>query len=613
MQRNITILYLIFLFLFSSSLMAQSLGLDEFENYVIESKNAGVTHVNISEDIPPAFWKFKTPGDPYPAWFLTHPVIVEIFPPDILKPYINQDHSKKTRELFIARSKILRKHDLKAYYSTDEPHVLPEVFYKDYPLLRGPRVDQVNRSRTAQFAPCTDRPEVLQMYRESVKKMLELIPELEIFSFQTTDSGAGFCWTDGLYPGKNGPSWCQHRPMADRVQDFMKAFKEGAAEAGREIKVEIHGISTRQWMIPTFENPEHIAEGLPKGYSVEGLEGPDASAIQRRHLGDMYAFAPIIGVFNPVGGINNMMADTIESNSPLIATFPKQPELDLEFNLYRKFRQNKPVNKVEMMEVLRSYASDLAGPKLADDLLELWFAVDKTEQHLNGLNFGPIFRQGTVLTRWINRPLVPFPEELTTQEKEYYRPYLLQAKGEEQANDLADIQAMHMFEGYGAKMLVQRLTELATGSIQEAIEASERLISGATDGHSVRQWELLNKRLKVVLSFIRTVDNVVGYQALLDLAKQDSVEVEPDPVLGALGSWKRQELIRIARNEVDNAAILRDLLVNTNEMLIHTARTPDMESIRVLSPQLTDQLKRKIEIMNNKWQDYNRLFTRPNP
>lgn len=495
-----------FLFLLSSSVIAQNLGLDEFEKYVVEAKNAGVTHVEISTDIPPAFWKFKTPGDPYLAWFLTHPVIVEVFPPEILKPYINEEHSRKTRELFIARAKILRKHDLKAFYSTDEPHVLPEAFFEDHPLLRGPRVDQVNRSRTAQFAPCTDRPEILQMYRESVRIMLELIPELEIFSFQITDSGAGFCWSPGLYPGENGPSWCEHRQMADRVQDFMKGFKEGAADAGREIKVEIQGISVRQWMIPKFENPEFIAQGLSEGYSVEG---PNAIPIERRFLGNMYAFAPIIGVFNPVKGINKMMADTSKNNSPLIATFPEHPELDLEYDLYRKFSEVKPANRVEMMEVLRSYAIDLAGAKQADDLLDEWLSVEQTEQYLDGLNFGPVFRQVSVLTRWVNRPLVPFPEELTEEEKEYYRPYLLQAKGEEQANDLTDIQAMHMFEGYGAKMPVQRPTELAIGSIEDAIEASERLISGASDNNSIEQWELLNKRLKVVLSFIRTVDNAV--------------------------------------------------------------------------------------------------------
>jgi len=37
-----------------------------------------------------------------------------------------------------------------------------------------------------------------------------------------------------------------------------------------------------------------------------------------------------------------------------------------------------------------------------------------------------MLRFGHVLTRWINRPMVPFPEELKPAEKDYYSAYLLQ-------------------------------------------------------------------------------------------------------------------------------------------------------------------------------------------
>jgi hypothetical protein len=46
---------------------------------------------------------------------------------------------------------------------------------------------------------------------------------------------------------------------------------------------------------------------------------------------------------------------------------------------------------------------------------------------------------GHVLNRWITRPMVPFPLELTDAEKRGYRPFLFQAKGEVQASDLIDI------------------------------------------------------------------------------------------------------------------------------------------------------------------------------
>jgi hypothetical protein len=44
--------------------------LKSFDAYVIKAKEIGATHVDITFDIPPAFWQFDTPGDPYPVWYL---------------------------------------------------------------------------------------------------------------------------------------------------------------------------------------------------------------------------------------------------------------------------------------------------------------------------------------------------------------------------------------------------------------------------------------------------------------------------------------------------------------------------------------------------------------
>ena len=41
--------------------------------------------------------------------------------------------------------------------------------------------------------------------------------------------------------------------------------------------------------------------------------------------------------------------------------------------------------------------------------------------------------------------------------------------------------------------------------------------------------------------------------------------------------------------------------------------TPGEETIMRLGPNLTSQIKHKIEVMNGHWHDYDRLFTAPNP
>jgi len=67
--------------------------------------------------------------------------------------------------LLQARCEVLRRIGLKATYTANEPHVLPEAFFADHPDLRGPRVDHANRSRTPRFAPCADQPATLALYR----------------------------------------------------------------------------------------------------------------------------------------------------------------------------------------------------------------------------------------------------------------------------------------------------------------------------------------------------------------------------------------------------------------------------------------------------------------
>ena len=66
-------------------------------------------------------------------------------------------------------------------------------------------------------------------------------------------------------------------------------------------------------------------------------------------------------------------------------------------------------------------------------------------------------------------------------DKSYYRPFLFQAKDEEQADNLADIQAMRMFEGYGAKLLFQRVMETVIPQAKNAQARIEHVRDAATD------------------------------------------------------------------------------------------------------------------------------------
>ncbi|MGP8244297.1 MAG: hypothetical protein ACLQVN_07235 [Bryobacteraceae bacterium] len=585
--------------------------LEAFERNAARAKQLGATHVVITEDIPPALWEMDVPGDPYPAWYMYHPGLLKIFPPAALAKYIDKDYAEKVAALFQARCEVLRRLGLKAAYTANEPHVLPEAFFADHPDLRGPRVDHPNRSRTPRFAPCVDQPATLALYREALQKLLKRLPEVEVFSFTTTDAGSGLCWTPALYPGLNGPSWCQRRPMEDRVAGFLTALHDAAGQMGRQITVDLVEIAPRQWMIPTFDHPELIARKLPAGMAVNHLEGPDGHRIAIRRFGaGAGEFAPVAGIPRPVAAMRALMAGGRASGSKLVVSIGDTAGADLNFKVLEAFRNAGPRNEVDLWTTLHQLSSEIAGKDKADDLLSLWVATDDAERYLANLNFGPVLTMGGILGRWVNRPLVPFPEKLTDAEKSYYRPFLFQAKGEEQADDLIDIQAMRMYEGWGARLLVQNIVEKATASLSRAEALAARLGEGS---NTPGDWELLGQRLGALQCLVHGAGDIVEYQAQLDRVKTLGGKPDPNPVLGTQSGWDRTDLMRLARNEIDNAMRLRQLLLSAKGPLLDLAPTSAEETSRRLGPDLPAQLKRKIDIMNAHWGDYTRLFTAPNP
>jgi hypothetical protein len=577
---------------------------EAFAAYTAQAAELGATHIVITEDIPRSFWQFDTPGDPYPAWFSHQPGLLKIFPPAPARAHVDLRYAETVARLFERRCAILRSSGLKAFYWTNEPQILPESFYRRHPECRGPRVDHPHRSRTARFAPCTDDPTVRALYREAMQSLLQRCPEVEIFSFLTTDSGSGFCWAESLYPGKNGNPRCAHRTMGERVSGFLLSLREAAAEINHEIAIDIKEIEPRRWMKRTFDNPEGIARTLPPGTAVNHVEGSGGGAfVTREFMGLHWHFLyPIVGVPRPVQFMQQLAEDEDKPDARQLVAFSDPANTDLSFRVWESYRQRRPTTELERLGALRAVATQEVGDERADDLLSAWLRVEEAVGLLRTLNFGPIFRMGGLLSRWFTRPLVPFPGELSYEEKSHYRPYLFQAKTEAEADNLIDIQAMRMFEGWGARLLTQ--------NVMDQVRAKTAVARGL-----VRELGpvVLDARLQVLDHFCRTVSNVVAYQAQLDRLQSADAKAECVPVLGDGGDWARGDLLSIARDELSNAVDLKRLLESYPNELVDTAESPEHETSLQLGPKLPHQIQRKIDVMNAHWTDYDRLRTAPNP
>lgn len=582
-----------------------------FEHKAALSKELGATHMLVTDGLPLATWEMD-PNDPYPMWFVHHASLLKIFPPKDVQPYVDAKYSAHTQQVLKNRCAVLAKYGLKGVWSANEPAVMPEAFFTAHPELRGPRIDQPNRSRTPYFAPSVDEPETLRLYREAMQSLLKTCPEVEQFNWVTTDAGSGFDWTPSLYPGINGNSKYKDRPMADRVSGFLIDAQQAARDAGHEIEINLNPIAPRQWMIPTFSPDvlQNIVRKLPRGIAVEGQEGPDGRGFAGvASIGGGAAFYPVVGIVVPSieGGGGGA------TPARLMINFGDATTVDFNDRLL-KFTQGKPMHTLaERVVTLRAFAVSEVGEAQADNLMEVWSALGDVERNLQVLNFGDVLRMGHVLNRWITRPMVPFPDELTDAEKKDYRPFLFQAKGEEQAGDLIDIQAMRMYEGWGARLLFQRTIEITLPRLRRAVSLVDGIRAAAKDDATRKQWELTGKRLQAVAYLLQSADDMVDYQAQLDRVKGLGAKPETNPVLGVQSGWDRTDLMETARREIDTMVSLDRLLESTNEPILDLAPTPEEETVMRLGPNVSAQIKHKIDVMNAHWRDYDRLFTVPNP
>ncbi|MEO7597356.1 MAG: hypothetical protein ABIV50_00370 [Opitutus sp.] len=599
-----------------------------FERKATLAKRLGATHVPITDGLPTARWQFQPADDPYPAWYIQRPDFLKLYPPTEVQPHVDMEYGRRIASLLEERCKILRRLGLKAHWGSNLPQVLPESFFTAYPQLRGPRVDQPNRSKTARFSMCVDQPETVRLYTEAIKTLLTRCPEIESMSFLTQDSGSGFCWVPALYPGLNGHSDCKDRPMADRISSFLVALKDAAKQSGHDVEISLNPITPRQWMIPSFspEQLDAIVHQLPRGVAVQGREGPDGRAYQRLGTSDAYArgaFYPIVGLTLPdvrwlrTGRAPEPRAQTAISDSTparrLISLRADESVMEFNARVADATKAAARGNVAERLTALRSFAVAEVTEAQADNLLETWLLLDDVERRLEGLDFGDMLQFGHVLNRWINRPMVPFPEELSADEKSYYRPFLFQAKGEEQAENLADIQAMRMYEGYGARLLFQQIMDAVTTSTKGAMKRAQQIRDAAAEGAARTRWDLFCRRLEAATCLMRSAEHMVMYQAQLDRVKALGIKPEPDPVLGVQSSWDRTDLMETARKEIDNTVHLKRLLETTSDPILDLAANPEEETIMRLGPDMVGQLKRKIDLMNAHWMDYDRLFTAPNP
>jgi hypothetical protein len=577
----------------------------DFEAFAKRAKAAGATHITITGDLPKSYWQYDTPGDPYPAWAITHAGILKVAPPGALKNYLPADFAAESMKILEDRCRILRRLGLKASFSGSEPQMLPEKVFTDHPLWRGPRVDHPNRSRVARFAPAIDSPEILALYREATAELIKRCPEIELMFLMTNDSGTGLSWSGGLYSGRFGNSLYQNRSMDDRLRDYFAALQQGARDGGGSLAVAMH--MTRE------ADPARVVKKFRQGMAIENLEGPDATPFRTgAGVASTWGFYyPVVGIPQPIKFLRGLES-AARSSAPRLAISLEPYNRDLYFRLYERCWANPSSDEISRLRFLLDLATEEVGAENAQKLLAVWQAIDNAEDIGRLLEIGGyICTLGGVHERWLTRPFVPFPLELQPEEKDYYRKFQFQARTEEHAADLADNQASRTYGGWSAKWFVAKVISRSKGNLNRGRNALADIIP-TLSGESAKSYKLLETRLRAMNCVLTNANNAVSYQAQLDRVEELGITPEFRPKIWTESGWDRQMILRTAREEIDNTAVLMDILKSTSDPVLFLAPTKKEEDIRVLGPDIIEQMQKKINIMNAHWEDYKRIFTTPN-
>jgi hypothetical protein len=585
----------------------------QFEVFAEKAKALGATHLNITVGLPWAKWKHDVPGDPYPAWLEGHATLMEMSPPEAIRKHIPEAHTGMLARELDARCAILRRLSLKAAVHNNGPEVMPESVFEANPLWRGPRVDHIPRSRTARFSMNVDNPEVLALYRESMKQLVSRYPEIELYSFLTTDSGSGFDWSGGLYPSANGNTFYKNRPFFDRVEGYVQALQDGAEDAGGAVDIRVIPISPQSWMIPSFSHYRAYAKKFDKGMAMGNFEGPDASPFiaSAGRSWEWNFFFPVVGIEDPAHVIRGLAA-AAKSTAPRLQLSFDYGNEELYANVFQRFWEDPATDPIAQLQLLRALAVDRVGEEHAGALLDAWLAIDEISRSASVLKIHTPLMLGCIHQRWLTRPLVPLPELLSAEETEFWDPYRFQAMDEAHRLNYADLQATQVYGGWEGKFFVEQITFDMNKTIAKARGHLGEVIGGVS-GSMKAHYELLDLRLQALDCLANNVRHFSSYQGQLDRIRELEIKPEPHPVLGAQSTWDRSLLIDTARADLDNTALLIDILQDSEERILMAADSPEDERIRMLGPDLIEQLRMKLKVMNARWNDYNLLFTPPNP
>lgn len=584
---------------------------ETFRRVVEFAAEFGVTHVLVLLPFRYNSWVLPDNTDPYASWCNTAPALLRVCPPEELQPWVPPAQAQASQQVLRAQLDIIREYGLKAATYGVEPMWLPEGVYRAHPRWRGAQCELGRIADRPYFAPSIDEPEVLELYRRAMREFCTLFPEIERYSFLSNDSGGGIAWSPCLYPGMNGPARWRTRDGGERIAGWLQALQAGAAEAGAAPQLNIGSSGLPSEWIGSARS--RLTPGLyVNGGGREGERWISSGAGLDAGLWSMSY--PVFGLGNPtdfLAGLQGVLHNPAGAADHATLSLGAA-DLELARTLFASYLELPGQGVVQRAGQSLRAAEWLTGStELAESLVGIWESVSRAlhaVQQIRQKGFG-LLHFATVSMRWLTRPLVPSPEALTPEETAHYRNFLFSVESEKDNPSFSYVFGKGVFRGESVMWMARWCLVEAINTLRGARAAAEDLARRASDSTAADYLARYATRIGAFACLAANAKNVIMYQYALDVANQPQYGPNPmDYDDNVIYDMRALNMRKIAREELDNIAELIEILESQPDAILEHAHTPEEESPFMLGPDVVADLKRKLDIMLDHWQDYERLY-----
>jgi len=576
--------------------------LKEFEEIAAAAKDAGFTHVFISDLSERVDYRGEDADSPWCEWSVNFASVFKHAPPPGLGDAFPKKWVKRQMDFMKAKHEIAEKLGLRCAYHGLEPHWLPERIYAEHPQWRGGRCDNSLRTTGMYFAVDVDNEEVRALYREAMKTIVTECPLLDVFVFHTNDCGAGYPWEGRLYVNPNGPTDTLGGDMGLRVAGFLKTLRQGAADGGVDARV---FSSVYNWFTP--DETHLVIRSLEPGIGLLGTAPGDLAAECSLGGAGGWGDQVIDGYPRPMGVVR-AVRNIKKSPAVRFQASGGNPDYFTAF----KVAMAEPAAETprQRLDLLEKIAAALYADDVVDDVLEAWERLQKSSVQEGTAGIKTFL--GPVMLRWLVRPMVPHQKMLTEAERSYWEPYIYQSAASQPESYL------DYLNGTGKPMAAtwDEATPkcIAVDGIEATLKSAAAVLEKAAEKTSSKDAakKLVNdaRRIRAKASVYLTVRHFFQMGTLIYERDRDNARAEkaglvdpavPDLSQGSMGSHGLFFMFRAMRWELDNTNELIRLIEESPVPLIVHTGDKAREGAFIMGPDLLDGLKKKVAAMVKYW------------